>query len=185
MGYGSTPLHYPLHPSIDGRCCIGVVQRHYAMPGPVVSLCHGSPMHAWLVTGFMKESSRLDLHASKYRVESGRIFVRPKLHPCLRRGGKRGRKYGSSPWKRFADRREISNEFKQRFGKIHAQKLSPGDTRDNLKRFAQSRERRDGKNNEWNGIPFPFLFFFLSIPQLHREIDRSTFQPLKSYGCPI
>lgn len=70
--------------------------------------------------------------------------------------------------------------------KIHAQKLSPGDTRDNLKRFAQSRERRDGKNNEWNGIrSFFFLFFLLSIPQLHREIDRSTFQPLKSYGCPI
>lgn len=71
--------------------------------------------------------------------------------------------------------------------KIHAQKLSPGDTRDNLKRFAQSRERRDGKNNEWNGIrSFSFsLSLFLSIPQLHREIDRSTFQPLKSYGCPI
>lgn len=98
MGYGSTPLHYPLHPSIDRRCCIGVVQRHYTMPGPVVSLCHGSPMHAWLVTGFMKESSRLDLHASKYRVEQQNfrssettsVFERRRKERRGRRGGGEG-----------------------------------------------------------------------------------------------
>lgn len=94
------------------------------MPGPVVSLCHGSPMHAWLVTGFMKESSRLDLHASKYRIEQQnfRSFVRSfvRLHPCLTRGGKERLGRGGENMDHlrgnvFADCREISKDLNNSF----------------------------------------------------------------------
>lgn len=141
MGYGSTPLHYPLHPSIDRRCCIGVVQRHYTMPGPVVSLCHRIA------------DARLARYGVHERIQSTGFtrfeiphraaqFSFVRLHPCLRKGEKRDRGRGKI-WiisvETFRGLSRNIERFKQRFGKIHAQKLSPRDTdtRDNLKRFGQ------------------------------------------------
>lgn len=67
MGYGSTPLHYPLHPSIDRRVSVCTVALH--RPRPRCHCIRDRRCTPGSLPGFMKEFTRLNLHASKYRIE--------------------------------------------------------------------------------------------------------------------
>lgn len=164
--------------SVLYRCCTAAL--HDARPGCVIvpriadaRLARYGVHERIQSTGFTR--FEIPRRAAEFSFVRNYIRVWEEEKREMGEKGRRRRKYGSSPWKRFADCREISNGLNNVSAEFTLRNSRRGtDTRDNLKRFAQSRKER-WKNNEWNEW-YSFLSFFFLFSRFPSYTVRSIVQ---------